>query len=987
MSAGSYVSLKDSIATRLLLVVLGLYLVIALGMTVIDIFAEYQYQKTNIVRDLEGIEGAFEDSLAADLQGLDERALRATVEGMLRIPTLVGVVIYNNENLMVAAGGVVVLGGKTAEVGLNVDLSGSNPEQKAVAESELISRKMFQRAFPVVYHAGGEHRQVGSAMVYSDSSVVYRGMKLQLVMLAINVMGTLLVFSMALLWAVNRYLRRPLRVLTNATARLSLSNLENFSVDIKTPERNEIKRLEETLTAMVSDLSGSVSKRVKAEQRLKESEQKFKAVFDNTFEFMGVLTLEGILVDVNRTALVFIGLEASEVRDKLFWETPWWAHSQEQKDWLREAIREAAGGKRVCAEVNNIGADGCIHDVDFSLSPVRDDKGHVTFLVAEGIDVTERKRAEKALEKRVVALTQPLGDTGELLFDELFNLEDIQHLQDEFSLATGVASIITRTDGEPITAPSNFCRLCNDIIRKTKKGCENCYKSDAALGRYNPDGPIIQPCMSGGLWDAGAAITVGGEHIANWLIGQVRDDTQSEERMREYARCIEANEDEVVAAFREVPSMSHAQFEKVAHALFTLANQLSTTAYQNVQQARFIAERRSAEEELHHLQNYLANIINSMPSVLVGVDADGVVTQWNHEAERSTGLSSEEAVGQRLDQAFARLSGEMGRVRDAMVSRQTRMNPKQSHQEGGETRYEDITVYPLVANGVEGAVIRVDDVTERVRIEEMMVQSEKMMSVGGLAAGMAHEINNPLAGMMQTADVMSDRLTNLELPSNLRAAEEIGVSMERISAYMEARGIVKMLRRIRESGLRMAEIVSNMLSFARKSESRSAMNDLSVLLDRSLDLAGSDYDLKKKYDFRQIEILREYEENVPEVACEAGKIQQVLLNLLRNAAEAMHADAREGCKPQFILRLAHEKEAGMVRIEIADNGPGMDAATRKRAFEPFFTTKTPDRGTGLGLSVSYFIVTENHGGTMSVESRPGEGSTFIIRLPIEGKSA
>ena len=217
-------------------------------------------------------------------------------------------------------------------------------------------------------------------------------------------------------------------------------------------------------------------------------------------------------------------------------------------------------------------------------------------LLESFVDLSERKLAEQALEQRIVSLTQPLSDSGNIALEDLFNLEDIQRLQDEFARATGVASIITNTDGVPITAPSNFCRLCNDIIRRTEKGCANCMKSDAVLGRHNPGGPIVQPCMSGGLWDAGAAISVDGQHVANWLIGQVRDETQTEEGMRAYAREIEADEDAVVEAFREVPAMSRERFGEIAQALFTVANQLSTSAYQNVQQARFIVDRRKAEE-------------------------------------------------------------------------------------------------------------------------------------------------------------------------------------------------------------------------------------------------------------------------------------------------------------------------------------------------------------------------------------------------------
>ena len=120
---------------------------------------------------------------------------------------------------------------------------------------------------------------------------------------------------------------------------------------------------------------------------------------------------------------------------------------------------------------------------------------------------------------------------NDIQFSDIFILEDMQHMQDLFSDATGVASVITKPDGTPITRPSNFCRLCNDIIRKTDKGIANCFKSDALIGRQNASGPVVQPCLSGGLWDAGASITVGGNHIANWLIGQVRNEAVDEQRM------------------------------------------------------------------------------------------------------------------------------------------------------------------------------------------------------------------------------------------------------------------------------------------------------------------------------------------------------------------------------------------------------------------------------------------------------------------------
>ena len=395
---------------------------------------------------------------------------------------------------------------------------------------------------------------------------------------------------------------------------------------------------------------------------------------------------------------------------------------------------------------------------------------------------------------------------------------------------------------------------------------------------------------------------------------------------------------------------------------------------------RDITERKRTEEEALHLRRLLKNISDSMPSVLVAVDDQGRVTHWNREAARTTGVSSQKAEGCSLTRVFPELSREMAKVSQAIRQNTAQMEQKVARKEKGQTRFEDITVYPLAANGVEGAVIRIDDVTERVRIEEMMIQSEKMMSIGGLAAGMAHEINNPLAGILQNVQVVMDRLS-AEMPANREAAQACGASMESIHAYLAYRGIDKMLEAVKVSGRRAADIVQNMLSFSRKSDARIGYHDPRQLLDQTIELAASDYDLKKKYDFRQIEIVRDYASNVPKVPCEGTKIQQVILNLLRNGAQAMTEKGDRIEPPRFILRILREEE--VVRIEVEDNGPGMDEATRRRIFEPFFTTKDVGGGIGLGLSVSYFIIADDHGGSMVVESAPGQGAKFVIRLPLE----
>ena len=241
--------------------------------------------------------------------------------------------------------------------------------------------------------------------------------------------------------------------------------------------------------------------------------------------------------------------------------------------------------------------DGHEYQIFDSAAPIIDDNGKVTGAVLVFSDVTDEYRTKEVLESRLIALTYPIDDVGNVLFENLFNIDEIQIIQDQFAEATGVASVITRLDSVPITKPSNFCRLCRDIIQQTKIGSKDCVKSDKMLEKNNSSSPVIKTCM-GGLWHAGANIMVGGKNIAIWQVGQVRNKNQSEKKVLLYADKIGVDKKEFLKAYREVTVMSEEQFRKIAETIFSFAKQLSKIAYQNVQQARFIEDRKNAVEQL-----------------------------------------------------------------------------------------------------------------------------------------------------------------------------------------------------------------------------------------------------------------------------------------------------------------------------------------------------------------------------------------------------
>ncbi|OQX23389.1 MAG: hypothetical protein BWK80_26270 [Desulfobacteraceae bacterium IS3] len=395
---------------------------------------------------------------------------------------------------------------------------------------------------------------------------------------------------------------------------------------------------------------------------------------------------------------------------------------------------------------------------------------------------------------------------------------------------------------------------------------------------------------------------------------------------------------------------------------------------------RDISDRKQAEEELRKTRNYLSNILDSSPSAIIGIDRQGRVTAFNIAAEKLAGVRVQDARGKYLADVLPAYSEYLEDMKKVIRDRKPLSKEKILKQHSDQI-YNDIFIYPLIANGVDGAVMRIDNVTARVQLEAMMIQTEKMTSVGGLAAGMAHEINNPLGAILSSVQNALRRLSP-ELEANIGIAKSCGTELSLIRDYLEKRSIFKYLEGIQNDGRRCAKIINDMLNFSRCNDSRQMiLSDIHLLLDDTVSLAANDYDLKRKYDFRHIRIIRNYQDGLLSVPCMISEFRQVIFNLLKNAAQAMSEIRQPGYQP--VIELKTMKSGSDAVIIISDNGPGMEESIRKRIFEPFFTTKDIGVGTGLGLSVSYFIITNIHKGEICAESEPGKGARFVIRLPLK----
>ncbi len=392
-----------------------------------------------------------------------------------------------------------------------------------------------------------------------------------------------------------------------------------------------------------------------------------------------------------------------------------------------------------------------------------------------------------------------------------------------------------------------------------------------------------------------------------------------------------------------------------------------------------VTVRKAAEESLSQLKNFLQRVIDSMPSVLVAVDPAEKIVLWNRRAEQECQVLSAQALGMPLKDALLLVRYDLisSKLAAALTTRKTvRLQKIEGHKvlQGGTRRHYDIMIYPLPAEEDGGAVIHIDDVTEQVALEQILIQKEKMESIAGLAAGFAHELNNPLAVILQSAQVLQRRLSP-DFSKNVETATELGTSMTVIAAYLQHKKCDTMINSIAEAGTRAAKIVENIQTFSRRSGSDFTHHSLDDLVERTLDLAVSDYDMRRHLNYQRIRIVRDYQ-SVPEVICDAAQIQQTLLILLKNAAQAL---VNRQDDPQIQLRITAIDE--YVCLEVRDNGCGMSPDTCRRAFDPFYTTQEVGQGVGLGLSIAYHIVTQNHRGFLSVTSEVGVGSNFELFLP------
>jgi two-component system, NtrC family, sensor kinase len=377
--------------------------------------------------------------------------------------------------------------------------------------------------------------------------------------------------------------------------------------------------------------------------------------------------------------------------------------------------------------------------------------------------------------------------------------------------------------------------------------------------------------------------------------------------------------------------------------LFTIAGYLAI-ALDNAQLYNSLEQKA---EQIERLKDFSENIVESLHVGVLAVDLDGAVESWNTQLERLIGVPRAQAVGRKLEEVLpsdlmAEIAARANRERISSLYKFRMRN------HAGRDLIVNVSIAPLVGKSGEriGRLILVDDITQRIRLEEQMVQTEKLTSLGLLAAGVAHEVNTPLAVISNYIQILAKQLPSGDPRQQL-------------------------IEKVVKQTFRASEIVNNLLNFSRTGAAEFTEVNLNSVVEETLSLVA--------HPFRtaHVQVTRNLQQELPPVLGSNNKLQQVFLNLFMNARDAMPSGG--------MVEIRTTSHNGSVEIEITDTGLGIPNENLHRIFDPFFTTKSSGRGTGLGLSVSYGIIKE-HAGKVDVRSTQGKGTSFRLEFPAARKA-
>ena len=417
---------------------------------------------------------------------------------------------------------------------------------------------------------------------------------------------------------------------------------------------------------------------------------------------------------------------------------------------------------------------------------------------------------------------------------------------------------------------------------------------------------------------------------------------------------------------RELEEIRAQLEDRVKERTATLDNANSLLQQSNLALEEEITEHRDTSKKLRLSESYITSILRSMPLMLIGLNKAGEITQWNSRAEEISSLPADKVLGKNLWQAYPTIAVTPEQIKQAQDEDKT-LTVKYSQR--GQYHF-DITIYPLHDQLETGVVIMVDDVTQRVQSENMLVQRDKMSSMGEMASVMAHDINIPLQAILKDLQTVRQDLT-----------EE----------HIDPIGINELLDAALIRGRQAASVINNLVRFSDAGAGEKQLANIIEVMDHSVELAADVLSVTKGLRFKDVVINYNYADDLPQLRCHVPELQQVFLSLFRYSCYALGKVEDPEHTPSINIEISEFYEAIWVRVQ--HNGLGMTTEEQQLVFEPFFANSHADKdsavesakqsGAGERLSFAQFIIAEQHQGQIAVTSDINIGTTFHIQLPLQ----
>lgn len=410
---------------------------------------------------------------------------------------------------------------------------------------------------------------------------------------------------------------------------------------------------------------------------------------------------------------------------------------------------------------------------------------------------------------------------------------------------------------------------------------------------------------------------------------------------------------------RELEAIRNQLEQRVLERTATLDNSNRMLQESNAALEGEISKHQETMQRLRLSESYINNILHSMPLILIGLDKNGAVTQWNRRAEEVSGLPAKTVLGQDLWQAYPTITVSPQQIKQAREQSKT-ITVK--HSQRGQY-YFDITIYPLEEPSETGVVILIDDVTQRILAENMLIQRDKMSSMGELAATMALDIDTPFQAILEDVRAVQLHLDNQD--------------------NIDHHNLSELLKDALVRGKQASAVIANLLAFSQTRGGDKNLVDITKVIDHSLELANDLLSAPSGLKFRDITVKKHYQDNLPQVPCFVAELQQVFLSLFRHACSALAAAEKPDYEPTIIIQVNEFYDALWIKIQ--HNGQGISLEEQQFILEPFFSNDSPGNqyDASKRLSFSYFIITEQHRGEMAITSDVNVGTTFHIQLQLK----